>query len=169
MNIREERPDDVEEIWQVNSEAFETSAEANLVNSLRDSGCTFVSLVAEIEGKIVGHILFTPVKLSGNGNTLKLMGLAPMSVLKPFQNKGIGSELVKAGLELLKSQGYDAVVVLGHPEYYPRFNFVPSITYDIKSEYDVPDDVFMILELAPGSLDNHKGIVKYHQAFNSVE
>lgn len=169
MNIREERPDDVEEIWQVNAEVFETPAEANLVNSLRDSGCTFVSLVAEIEGKIVGHILFTPVKLSGTGKTLKLMGLAPMSVLKRYQNKGIGSELVKAGLELLKSQGYDAVVVLGHPDYYPRFNFVPSITYDIKSEYDVPDEVFMILELTPGSLNNHKGTIKYQEAFNSVE
>lgn len=169
VNIREERADDIGQIWEVNSEAFETAAEADLVNTLRDSGCTFISLVAEIKGKIVGHILFTPVELAGNDNNkLKLIGLAPMSVLKQYQNKGIGSELVRSGLDLLRSKGYDAVVVLGHPDYYPKFGFVPSTGYGIKSEYDVPDDVFLLLELVPGSLNNHSGIIQYHEAFNRV-
>ena len=168
MIIREEQPSDIEKIWKVNVEAFETIAEANLVNSLRDSGCTFITLVAVTETKVVGHILFTPVELSGNKNNLKIMGLAPMAVLSQYQNKGIGSELVQAGLERCKSLGYDAVVVLGHPDYYPKFGFVPSVKYGIKSEYDVSDEVFMILELTPGSLNHHEGIIKYHEAFNGV-
>lgn len=168
MNIREEQPSDIEKIWEVNSEAFKTEAEANLVNALRNSGCTYNSLVAETETNIVGHILFTPVELSGDDNKLKIMGLAPMAVYSQYQNKGIGSKLVTAGLELCKLQGYDAVVVLGHPNYYPRFGFVPSVKYGIKSEYEVPDDVFMILELAPNTLKEHKGIIKYHEEFNNV-
>jgi putative acetyltransferase len=168
MIIREEQPADIVKIWEVNVEAFETKAEANLVNLLRDSGCAFISLVAETETKVVGHILFTPVELSGNKNNLKIMGLAPMAVLSQYQNKGIGSELVKTGLERCISVGCDAVVVLGHPGYYPKFGFVPSVKYGIKSEYDVPDEVFMILELTPGSLKHHEGVIKYHEAFNSV-
>jgi len=168
MNIREEQPSDIEKIWAVNSEAFETEAEANLINALRSSGCTYISLVAETETNIVGHILFTPVELSGDDNKIKIMGLAPMAVFSQYQNKGIGSKLVVAGLELCKSQGYDAVVVLGHPNYYPKFGFVPSVKYNIKSEYDVPDDVFMILALVPGSLKTRTGVIKYHEAFNSV-
>ncbi len=168
MIIREEQPSDIEKIWKVNIGAFETIAEANLVNSLRDSGCTFISLVAETETKVVGHILFTQVELSGNKNNLKIIGLAPMAVLSQYQNKGIGSKLVQTGLKRCKSLGYDAVVVLGHPDYYPKFGFVPSVKYGIKSEYDVSDEVFMILELIPGSLKHHEGEIKYHEAFNRV-
>ena len=139
-----------------------------MVNALRNNGCTYISLVAELESKVVGHILFTPVELSGDKDKLKIIGLAPMAVLNKYQNKGIGSKLVEAGLDKCKSLGYDAVVVLGHPNYYPKFGFVPSIKYGIKSEYDVPDEVFMILELVPDALKNHEGIIKFHEAFNSV-
>lgn len=168
MNIREEQPADVDKIWKVNSEAFETDVEANLVNALRSSGCVYISLVAETDGEIIGHIFFTPVKLTENKNNLNIIGLAPMAVSSQFQNKGIGSKLVNTGLEYCKSRGYDAVVVLGHPAYYPKFGFVPSIKYGIKSEYDVPDDVFMILELVPEALKGHKGIIKYNEEFNNV-
>lgn len=168
MNIREELPSDISKIWEVNSEAFETDAEANLVNALRSSGCTYISLVAETEDKVVGHIFFTPVELSGDENKLKIMGLAPMAILSPYQNKGIGSKLVNAGLEHCRSLGYDAVVVLGHPNYYPKFGFVPSVEYAIKSEYEVPGEAFMILELTPDALKNHRGIIKYHEAFSRV-
>ena len=168
MKIREEKLKDVDAIWNINTNAFETEAEAKLVNLLRDSGCTFISLVAETDNNTVGHILFTPVELTGNSNKLKIIGLAPMAVLQQYQNKGIGSNLVKTGIELCKSKGYDAIVVLGHPGYYPKFGFAPSITYGIKSEYDVPDEAFMILELVPNSLKNHQGIIKYHELFNSV-
>lgn len=168
MNIREEQPSDITQIWKVNSEAFETENEANLVNALRNSGCSYISLVAETENNVVGHILFTPVELTGNENELKIIGLAPMAVLSRYRKKGIGSKLVKAGLERCKSLGYDAVVVLGHPGYYPKFGFVPSVEYGIRSEYEVPKDVFMILELVTGSLKNQEGLIKYNEAFNSV-
>ncbi len=168
MNIREEQPSDIDKIWKLNSEAFETEVEANLVNSLRNSGCDYISLVAETDENVVGHILFTPVKLTENKNNLKIAGLAPMVISSQFQNKGIGSKLVNAGLEHCRSEGYDAVVVLGHPTYYPKFSFVPSIKYDIKSKYDVPDDVFMILELKPGILKGHKGKIQYHEEFNNL-
>lgn len=168
MNIRDELSSDIENIWEINTDAFGTEDEANIVNALRSSGCTYISLVAETEDKVVGYILFTPVELSGNQNNLKMAGLAPMAVSSQYQNKGIGSKLVKAGLDRCKSLGYDAVVVLGHPNYYPKFGFIPSVKFGIKSEYEVPDDVFMILELVQGSLKNHKGIIKYHEAFNSV-
>ena len=168
MKIREEEPSDTETIWNINADAFETEDEANLVNALRNSNCTFISLVAETENKAVGHILFTPVELTGNENKLKLIGLAPMAVLQKYQNQGIGTQLVKAGIEFCKSKDYDAIVVLGHPNYYPRFGFAPSVAYGIKSEYEVPDEAFMILELKTDSLKDHQGVIKYHDIFNSV-
>ena len=81
MKIREEELADTDTIWNINVDAFETEAEANLVSVLRESGCTFISLVAETDNKTVGHILFTPVELTGNKNNLKIIGLAPMAVL----------------------------------------------------------------------------------------
>jgi len=168
MNIRKEKESDIEKIWKVNAEAFESEAEANLVNALRDSGISFISLVAEENKEIVGHILFTPVELISDDSGLKLMGLAPMAVLPKLQKKGIGSQLVKTGKENCSAQGYDAIVVLGHAEYYPKFGFVPSVKYGIKSEYDVPEESFMVLELNESSLRNKKGIIKYHAAFSSV-
>ena len=166
MKIREELPSDIEDIWFVNSNAFESDAEANMVNTLRDSGCHFLSLVAESKDQIIGHILFTPVELTDNKD-LNIAGLAPMAVLKQFQNKGIGSKLVNTGLEYCRKYGYDAVAVLGHPKYYPRFGFLPASKYGIQSEYDVPDDAFMILELVPGCLNNRNGIIKYNKIFNA--
>lgn len=168
MIIRKEQPSDIEQIWHINAEAFDTDTEANLVNTLRNTGCPYISLVAEADDKIVGHILFTAVELSDNENNLKIMGLAPMAVLNQYQNRGIGSQLVKAGVEHCRALAYDVIVVLGHPNYYPKFGFVPSVSYGIRSEYDVPDDVFMILELTAGALKNHKGIIRYHEAFNNV-
>ncbi len=168
MNIRKEKDSDKENIWKVNADAFETEAEANLVNALRDSGIPFISLVAEKDEEIVGHILFTPVELIGDDSGLKLMGLAPMAVLTKLQKKGIGSQLIKTGIKHCSTQDYDAVVVLGHPEYYPKFGFVPSIRYGIKSEYDVPDEAFMLLELKKDSLKDKNGVIKYHAAFGSV-
>lgn len=105
MNIRQEQPSDTDKIWKVNAEAFDTEAEANLLNTLRNSGCDYISFVAETKSNIIGHILFTPVVLTGNNN-IKIAGLAPMAVTSQYQNKGIGSKLVNAGLEICRSQGY---------------------------------------------------------------
>ena len=168
MKIRKEKDSDIEKIWKVNAEAFETEAEANLVNALRDSGIPYISLVAEESDEIVGHILFTPVKLVGDSSGLKLVGLAPMAVVAKLQKKGIGSRLVQTGLEYCLAQGYGAVVVLGHAEYYPRFGFLPAVKFGIKSEYEVPDEAFMVLELTENSLKGKTGVIKYHTAFVSV-
>jgi len=167
MLIRTEEQRDRAEVHAVNVSAFETSAEADLVDALREQAKPVVSLVAEDDGTVVGHILFSPVSLSGHSE-LKIVGLAPMAVVPGKQRQGFGSALVRAGLEQVKELGFVAVVVLGHPEFYPRFGFVPSSRFGIDCEYDVPAEVFMALELQPESLGGRSGRVKYHAAFGSV-
>ncbi len=165
--IRQETAADIAAIHAVNAAAFETTAEADLVDSLRARAADVISFVAERDGEIVGHILFSPVSLASSPE-LKIMGLAPMAVAPSHQRSGIGSALVRAGLEQCKRQGAAAVVVLGHPAYYPRFGFVPSVRYGIDSEYDVPQDVFMLVELVPGALQGASGTVSYHAAFRDL-
>lgn len=151
----------------VNTAAFDTSAEADLVDALRGKVEPLVSLVAEVSGSVVGHILFSPVKLADHGGRL-LMGLGPMGVMPEHQRHGIGAALVREGLRRCKELGCDAVVVLGHPAYYPRFGFVPASRFGISSEYAVPDDVFMLIELRPDALRGVSGKVSYDEAFGSV-
>lgn len=167
MNIRFEQPEDIEKIRTVNLDAFESDTEANLVDSLRKTGVELISLVVEENGEIIGHILFSPVTLDSDIR-IKIMGLAPMAVLPDRQRKGIGTQLVNEGLKECKKAGYAAVMVLGHPDYYPRFGFEPSVNFGIKSEYDVPAEVFMVLELHKGVLKGKTGIIKYHQVFNEL-
>ena len=169
MHIRTEEYQDRAAVHAVNAAAFETDDEANLVDALRERANPIVSLVAEDDGQgvnhIIGHIMFTPVSLSGYPD-LKMMGLAPMAVDPAHQRKKIGSALVRAGLEQCRDLGFEAVVVLGHPEYYPRFGFLPSARFgNIDSEYDVPDEVFMALELQLHALRGKTGRVKYNPAF----
>jgi putative acetyltransferase len=166
MNIRTERPQDVRQIRAINSGAFETNAEADLVDALRTSAIPLISLVAEKNRKLIGHILFSPVNLSGNKAEVKIAGLAPMAVKPAYQRQGIGKALIQEGLKRCKLEGYQAVVVLGHPDYYPKFGFVPSSKFGIKSEFDVPDDVFMIIELEHGCLSELGGTLTYHPLFN---
>jgi putative acetyltransferase len=167
MQIRPEEKSDEAAVFGINAAAFPTDAEAKLVDSLRLAANPYVSLVAEDDQELVGHILFTPVRLEPFDD-LHLMGLAPMAVSPSQQRSGIGTALVKAGLESCKALGIGAVAVLGHPEYYPRFGFRPSSQFGIKSEYDVPEDVFMLLELSPDYLQGKEGIIKYHAAFAGV-
>lgn len=165
--IRGERDTDRDDVFAVNEAAFETDAEARLVDALRDQADPLISLVAERDGRVVGHILFSPVSLSGHPD-LRVTGLAPMAVLPESQREGIGSSLVKAGLEACRNAGFEAVVVLGHPEYYPKFGFVPASRFGIDSEYDVPDEVFMAQELVAGALAERSGTIRYHEAFRGV-
>jgi len=167
MLIRDERETDHAAVHAVNAAAFPTPLEADLVDALRRQAHPLISLVAESNGTILGHILFSPVTLDGRPD-LRLMGLAPMAVTPEHQSTGIGSALVRAGLAACKEHGFSAVVVLGHPEYYPRFGFAPAVRWGLRSEYDVPDEVFMALELVPGALRDATGTIKYHEAFGSV-
>ena len=166
MLVRSEKPEDIPKIRSVNLQAFETASEANIVETLRNSGVPLISLVAEEKGDISEHILFSPVSLERCNQSISIAGLAPMAVLPKHQRKGIGSRLVEEGLRRCQEAGYDAVVVLGHPEYYPRFGFTPSVNYGILSEYDVPEEVFMVKELREGALADCKGTIKYHSAFS---
>ena len=168
MQIRPEQTNDLTAIREVNLSAFEGTTEADLVDALRKQVRPIVSMVADDDGAIVGHILFSPVTLSSLPD-LRIMGLAPMAVLPDRQRKGVGSALARAGITACRDLGYEAVVVLGHAEYYPRFGFVPASRFGLRSEYDVPDDVFMAMELMAGALQNSgPGTIRYHAAFGRV-
>jgi putative acetyltransferase len=167
MIIRTEEQADYLPIYAVNESAFETPAEAKLVDVLRMEAHPVISLVANEGEKIVGHILFSPASLSGHPD-LNIMGLGPMAVVPEVQRKGIGTALVNSGLEKCIELGYGAAVVLGHSGYYPRFGFVPSVQYGISCEFDVPPEVFMVLELQHGYLKDAHGIIRYHSAFKNV-
>ena len=130
---------------------------------LRAEAYPSVSLVAEVEGTVAGHILFTPVTLGGQGD-LFLMGLAPMAVAPAHQRRGIGAALVRTWLDACRDLGVGAVVVLGHTGYYLRFGFAPAARFGLGCPYDVPEEVFMALELTPGALP--AGTVRYHAAFD---
>jgi putative acetyltransferase len=164
MLIRAETAGDFAAVDALNAAAFGGRGEADLVAALRRDATPIVSLVAEEGGTVAGHILFSPVTLNGH-ETLKIMGLAPMAVTPERQRRGIGTQLVRAGLAACRELHFGAAVVLGHPEYYPRFGFRPAQEFGIGCEYDVPADVFMALELTPGYLRGKTGTVRYHPAF----
>lgn len=167
MKIRAEEPRDHEAVRAVNLAAFDTPAEAGLVDALRRQALPIISLVAQLGDRIVGHILFSPVVLTGHPD-LQMMGLAPMAVLPQFQRQGVGSLLVEEGLVRCRQLEICAVAVLGHPLYYPRFGFIPSTRFGIVSEYEVPEEVFMILELEPGVLAERGGTIQYHSTFGDI-
>lgn len=165
--IRSERPQDVAGIRHVNRTAFDSTVEPDIVDTLRQQVQPFVSLVAIDGAEVIGHIAFSAVTLASYPE-VAIAGLAPMAVLPTRQREGIGSSLVRAGLAECTRRGFMAIVVLGHPEYYPRFGFVPASTFGLACEFDVPDDVFMALELQPGALDACRGVIRYHEVFGSV-
>jgi putative acetyltransferase len=168
MRIRPEESGDQQQVRMINQHAFGGDSEANLVDTLRNSRVPLISLVAEENNRLIGHILFSPVTLAGQTNVPDIAGLGPMAVLPEWQGRGVGSLLVTTGLEHCVSAGYVAVVVLGHPDYYPRFGFVPASNFNIKSEFNVPDEVFMLKELQESALRGIKGTVQYHVAFKQA-
>lgn len=166
--VRTEKTEDHKAVRRVNELAFARRNEADLVDALRANARPYVSLVAIIDEQVVGHIFFSPVSIESETGAFTAMGLAPMAVLPEYQNQGIGSQLVREGLKECERLGQDIVVVLGHPNYYPRFGFTPASLKGLRSEYDVPDEVFMVAELRSDALDGRLGLVKYHPKFNEV-
>jgi putative acetyltransferase len=132
--IRLETPRDISRVHDINEKAFGQSLEADLVDRLRRSCPDALSLVAEEDGLILGHIMFTPVVINDRERKIRGMGLAPMAVQPVRQRQGIGSKLVVEGLEILRDRGCPYVIVLGHPEYYPKFGFEPASRYGIESQ-----------------------------------
>jgi putative acetyltransferase len=167
VEIRSERPEDVAAIRHVHEQAFGGPGEAHLVELLREASKAAVLLVAVHDGQIVGHVLFSQVTIDPEQAGLNGVGLAPVGVLPEFQNKGIGSSLVRAGLEACKRAGHDVVVVLGHTDYYPRFGFSQASEYGLGNEYNA-DEHFMALELREGALAQVRGVVKYQPEFNQA-
>jgi putative acetyltransferase len=164
--IRPEAPGDEGAIRRVNERAFGGRAEADLVDALRGSEFWLpeLSLVAEDDSEIVGHVLFSVVPLdSGPG----LLSLGPMAVVPERQRTGIGTALVQRGLERARDTPYPLVVVLGHPEYYPRFGFAPARRLGIATPYEAPDEAWMALAL-PGHDREVRGTVVYPQAWGGV-
>lgn len=168
MNIRPEAVHDRDGIRRVNERAFGQPNEANLVDSLREAGAIICSLVAEEDGEIVGHILFSPATLSAPGKTTAIAALGPLAVLPEWQRRGVGGALIVAGLEVCRVAGNDLVIVLGHADYYPRFGFRPSAPLGIRWERNVPVEVFMVCELRAGALAGQSGVVHYRPEFDLV-
>lgn len=166
--IRPERPEDASRVRSVNELAFGQPTEANLVERLQQVCTASLSLVAE-DDAVVGHILFTPVVVESAGRRVIGMGLAPMAVLPDRQRQGIGSALVRRGLEILRERGCPFVVVVGHSEYYPRFGFEPASLHLLACEWDgVPDPAFMVLILDVNAMAGVSGVAKYRDEFNEV-
>ncbi len=166
--IRSEEPEDLSAIHAVNVAAFPSPAEADLVDKLRSEGAHVLSLVALDGERVIAHILFSPVIIETESGTVDAIGLGPMSVLPDRQREGIGSQLVKAGLSECTAMGHSAVVVLGHPQYYPRFGFNQADRHGISCEFPSPPEAFMVMALQDGALDGVSGLAKYHRAFSEL-
>lgn len=167
--IRAEHPADLESIYQVNAIAFGRDNEANLVDRLRGLPHT-LSLVAVVGDAIAGHICFSPVTLENvNPEDLTILGLGPVAVRPDYQRQGLGSKLVCQGVEHCRQLGSAAVVVLGDPQFYARFGFIPAEEKAMRCEYTVPEGAFRVLELKPGALQNCRGLVRYRPEFAACE
>jgi putative acetyltransferase len=164
--IRPENDQDRTTIWNINQVAFGGDAEANLVDALREGGFVEVSLVSEVDGEIVGHILFSRVVIATNAGTVDALSLAPMSVVPEHQRQGIGTNLVEAGLKACREAGHRIVLVLGHPKFYSEFGFSAEKTRQIESPFG-GGEAWMALELWPDSLKGIEGRVEYSPPFEA--
>ncbi len=167
--VRPETPLDIPAIRDVNRLAFGRDDEGVLVDALRDGGHGFASLVADDAGRIVGHIFFSRLPVEAGGRVTEAAALAPMAVAPDRQRQGIGSALARAGLEACRAAGIAAVVVLGHPDYYPRFGFSPQAARGLRSPFPGASDAFMALELVAGALKVSDAAVRFAPPFGIGE
>ena len=171
IKIRKETQSDYTDVYNLNKVAFKQDAESKLIELLRKSSAFIpeLSIVAIIDNNIVGHILFTKIIIKAeNGTEYNSLALAPMSVIPKYQAKGIGGQLIKHGLNTAKRLGFESVIVLGHKDYYPKFGFKAASQWNIKAPLDVPDNVFMAIELVENGLRGISGVVKYPKEFEEV-
>jgi putative acetyltransferase len=164
MTIRDEQLDDVTAIRHVNRQAFNQDLEGRIVDALRDEDAVLLSLVAVMDGAVVGHILFSPA----TAGALSGAALGPMAVVPSHQRQGIGSQLVIHGLDRLRAGGCPFVVVIGHPGFYPRFGFRPAAAAGLTCAWDVPADAFMVNVLSPAAGPYVQGHVTYRPEFSTI-
>lgn len=165
--VRDETPEDVDAVQEIETAAFGQPDEAKLVAALR-AVPGVVSLVAARGDMLVGHLLLSPVRVEG-ATSWDALALGPMAVSPGSQCTGVGSALVRAALERASALGAPAVIVLGHPEYYPRFGFVTAGAHGLSCKWPVPPEAYMVYEVEPGWLDGHDGgLVHYDAAFDDV-
>ena len=165
VEIREERPADVAAVREVNRRAFEQERESNIVDALRANGGALLSLVATIDDQVVGHVMYSRVSV---GDMVNGAALGPMAVLPEHQRQGIGTRLIDTANQKIKDAGYPFIIVVGHAEYYPRFGFRPAGKYGIKCEWDVPEEVFMVLMLDAAKMQGVAGLAKYRDEFSTI-
>lgn len=170
VTVRAEERKDRDAVRKLNKKAFGGKGESKLVDALRESEGFIpeLSLVAEKDGVVVGHILFSPVVIKGPGGETPALALAPMCVLPEFQGRGVGTALVRRGLEECRRLGHRIVIVVGHADYYPRFGFAPAGARGLALPFEAPPEVFLALELAPGALDGVSGEIVYPAEFHDV-
>ena len=161
--IREEIAADYDAILELNRLAFGGNDEAEIVDRLRSAGIVVASLVAIENDEIVGYIMFSQLPVETAQGIIEAVSLAPMSVDPKWQRRGIGSALVRQGLERCRQRGKSIVLVVGHPGYYPRFGFSAELARNLHGPFS--GDAWMALELEPGALENVKGTVRYPEAF----
>lgn len=162
--VRDETPEDIDAVRHVNRLAFGRDNEATLVDALRNGGHVRVSLVAEVDCRVVGHVLFSALPIVTEAGTVPALALAPMAVLPEFQNLSVGSELVRRGLELCRERGHVIVVVLGHPRFYSRFGFSTALASRLSSPFSGKES-YMALALVSDALDGVEGRVEYPPPF----
>lgn len=162
VEIRDERPEDVAALREVNRRAFGQEQEGAIVDALRANGGALLSLVATLDGFVVGHIMYSPATI---GETTGA-ALGPMAVLPEYQRHGIGSKLIEAGNNRLARAGFPFVVVVGHPRFYPRFGFTRASARGITCEWNVPDEVFMVAVLDETQMHGVSGAARYRPEFS---
>lgn len=168
--IRRETPDDFIQVARLIEMAFCQKNEAMLVEQLRHNKKynPMLSLVADYDGHVIGHILFFPIMIRSEDSETESLALAPLSVSPEFQKMGIGGRLIQQGMKTARAIGFGSVIVLGHPKYYLRFGFVPAIKWNIKAPFEVPADALMAIEFEQGALKNAGGVIEYPQEFSEL-
>jgi len=169
IKIREEVVEDYKAIREINDNAFGQPEEGRIVDKIRKACDEIISLVAVDGEKVVGHIFFSPADINNAGKIINGIGLAPMAVHPDHRNKGIGSLLVKEGINKVTASGFPFIIVLGHENYYPRFGFETASRYGIKPQWEgVPDEAFMIMILDKEIMVGISGIATYRKEFDEA-
>lgn len=163
--IRPGEDRDLEAILRVHLDAFPDSTEANLVREILTSQLSRISQVAEVDGRVIGHILFTPMKLPAGDPPV--WGLAPMAVVPEHQSEGTGEALIRSGLDCCRARGCAGVIVMGHVDYYPRFGFRPAREWSLSWRGDSGPHL-MAQELVHGAFSGRSGEVQYCDAIEAL-